>query len=204
MGQEGREGMGWRGQDEDRDGTRGKGWDGGDRDGAATPSQLCPARGDTPDAEPPRRGRAGAGALMGLGGTGDIVGTPGWGRGPSVGHCAFQRRWLSGDPQPKDPRPGWSWVPPSSAPRWRPRAGCSPLRRVGARPRTLPACTHAHTHTHAHTRAGMCTGPQSWGAGQGTGEPGHPQPVTPRCAPDPPAEAHAGHALPALRALFPR
>jgi len=165
--------MGQRGQDED-------GWDGGDR----TRWGTVPS---THWTQSPHQGARQE--PVGLGGTGDTVGTPGWGHGPSVGHFSFQQRWLSGDPHPEDPCPGRSGVSPSPAPRWRPQAGCSP--------RAAPHAPCPQTLT-------CMQGSRLWDTGQGTQDPRCPRPVTPRCAPDPPAKAHASHALPALRALLPR
>lgn len=208
MGQEGREGMGWRGQDEDRDGTGKKGWDREDRTHWGTvqsPPASCPRT--SPAHTRPRAPTEGLGRSWGLCGAGrdrGCCGDPGIGLWPLCGALCLSRWWLSGDPNPGTPAPATAGCPCPLLRAGGPGLGAPPLCRVGARPRTLPARTHAHTHTHAHTRAGTCTGPRPWGAGQGTGDPGCPRPVTPRCAPDPPAEAHAGHALPALRTLFPR
>lgn len=214
----GEQGQGW-------DRREGKAWDGGERmrtgmgrqrrDGTertghtggqcSHPQPVVPGHPQhTPDPEPPRRGWAGVGDVAGLGGTGDVVGTLGGGCGPSVGLCAFHSGGSVGTPNPGTPALATAGCPCPLLPAGGPGLGAPPLCRVGARPRTLPARTHAHTHTHAYTRAGTCMGPRPWGAGQGTGDPRCPRPVTPRCAPDPPAEAHAGHALPALRTLFPR
>lgn len=139
---------------EGRDGTEGTGHTGGQ---CSHPQSVVPGpRGPVPSTHgthtPHGGARAGAGALVGLGGTGDVVGTPGWGHGPSVGHCAFQWRWLSRDPhprdpRPRDPRPSWSWVPLSPAPVW-----VLPPVPGGCVAPHAP-CTHprSHTRTRSHT-----------------------------------------------------
>lgn len=157
MGQDRREGgdgmktrMRRRGQEGDRDGTGGKRWDGGNGtcwrtvqpppDGCSQPKGTSPAHTGPRAPGPLSRG-------------GDIMGTPGWGHGPSVGHCAFQRCWLSGDPHPRDPHPGWSWVPPSPAPRWQPRAGCPPPQCPGGCAAPHAPCPHPRSHPRPRSHA---------------------------------------------------
>lgn len=157
MGQERREGMGWRGEDEDRDGTAKKGWDREDRTHWGTvqsPPASCPRT--SPAHTGPRAPAEGLGRSWGRCGAGrdrGCCGDPGRGLWPLCGALCLSQWWLSGDPQPRDPRSGHSWVPLSPAPRWRSRAGCSPPVPGGC---TAPHTPCSHPRSHAYTCLHAC------------------------------------------------
>lgn len=108
-------------------------------------------------------------------------------------HCCTQPKGTSqahAGPRASTEGPGSGWRELGTS--WGPRDGATAPHGPCPHP-CSHACTYIDTH---HTRAGLCMGP--WPRGAGDGDAAGPQPVTPRCAPDPAAEAHAGHALPAL------